>query len=115
MEVVFGKVTMPDNFGYLILYRDKGWNILFMHGGDNIYPRAQRIGYEMLLNGECDYGKAMSYSMLSYPYDIHKALRFGDDPMPLDDLVSFLHRHGFALDLNRTDIRQKEMFIRLKL
>ena len=106
---------MTDNFGYLILYRDKGWNILFMNGGDNIYPRAQRIAYEMLENGECDWCKPMSYSMLSYPYDIHKALRFGDDPMGLDELMGFLHRNGFATDLNRTDIRQKEMFIRLKL
>jgi hypothetical protein len=69
----------------------------------------------MLENRECDWTKAMSYNMLSYPYDIHKALRFGDNPMGLDQLVVFLYHYGFAKDLDRTDIRQKEMFIRLKL
>ncbi len=118
-EVVFGKVIMSHDFGYMVLYRTSDttstWAIEFMKGDDDIYPRAQRVAYEMGEFGEADFAKAMSYSMLSYPYSIHKELRFGDNPMSLDQLLGFLQRYGFAKHLTRTDVRQKEMFIKLHL
>jgi hypothetical protein len=107
---------MTHIFGYMVLFRfGNYWGIDFMQGEGDTYPNAQREAYTAVESNQVAYAKAMSYSMISYPYDIHKALRFGDNPVTIDELVSFLHRYGFALDLNRSDIRQKEMFIKLKL
>lgn len=107
---------MSHIFGYMVLYcTGRHWGALFMNGEQDNYPSAQREAYTAVESNQVAWAKAMSYSKLSYPYDIHKALRFGDNPVTIDELMGFLHRHGFALELRREDIRQKELFIKLKL
>ena len=96
-------------FGYMVLWRSgQQWGIEFCEHG--IYPNASRRAWEMTEGGECDYAKAMHFHLVSFPYEVVKALRFGEHPYSLEEVVDFLAYYGLG-EYSRADIRKRELQI----
>ena len=94
-------------FGYMVLWRSgQQWGIEFCEHG--IYPSASRRAWEMNEGGECDYAKAMHFNRTSFPYEVVKALRFGEHPYTLQEVVDFLALYGLG-KYSRADIRKREV------
>ena len=111
-EVPHGKVIMAGTvmFGYMVLWRSgQRWGIEFLQNG--IYPEASRRAWEMNEGGECDYAKAMHYHLQSFPYEVVKALRFGEHPYSLQEVVDFLIEYDLG-EFSRADIRKHEVQMR---